>query len=102
MTTQEKIQLIEALTKVVNANKHPSDESMFDWANKEIKELTESMTKSKSVTEGNKEPKPSINLNRVEDLLLSYVDASYVSKNRKQASKEYWREEIGYTLDDLK
>lgn len=102
MKTQEKIQLIEALTKVVNANRVTNNENMVDWANNEIKELTESMTKSKAVTEGIKESKPSINLDIVEALLVRFSDVTCAAPNPKRKLEERWRNAIGYTLDDLK
>lgn len=126
MKTQEKIQLIEALTKVVNANRVTNNDNMVDWANKEIKELTESMTKSKYIPDGDvillskdldayqlgfenghakgvgESLKPSINLNKVEGLLVRFSEVGHRTELQKNSLQKHWREQIGYTLDDLK
>lgn len=92
MNTIEKIQLIEAMVKVVNANQKNSQSEMVTFANDKIKHLTKELTEQ--------EPK-NINLNEVENLLYLYSDGVMGEDNR-ESIKNRWRKAIGYTLNDLK
>lgn len=145
MNTQERIQLIEAMVKVVSANQKNHDKEMVKFANEKIKTLTEAMTEPNGDitltkeevsslidsekkcncglmikedgigfsclrTDCNANIKPKeekkINLNEVERLLNDMINL--MSKNKYFTHEDaindkiYWRQEIGYTLEDLK